>query len=596
MTTASAMWILYAASTVICGAARWPDSRVNRVIRAASASFLKLGCRRWLAATILFVSVFAIRLGLLPLLPVPTPGIHDEFGYLLQADTFCHGRLANPTHPLWRNFETFHVNFFPTYSSMYPPAQGAFLAIGELVGQPWFGVLLSDALMCAAIYWALCVWMPPRWAFLAGCLSLGKLCVTTYWVNSFWGGAAGAIGGALVLGAFGRIHRKPHAGNAIVLGIGISLLSNSRPLEGLIFCLPVAAAFLYWLAGKTQRAGTPKERIRKVLLPLVVVLFANFAFIGYYNWRLTGSAFEFPELMSSRKFDVGSIFLWQGPQPPREYDNDQFDDFYNHWERELYNRTWPSFKEVMTTKIDRLRVTFGWWSLLCAIPGIPYLLRRKRFRLPLVCLFFVTAGVFILTWSYPHYFAPATVVFYGCAALAIRGTYRWRPRKFPFGALLSRLAVLGLILEVAAMALSANADALQWGGVRLPDRVAVEKKLDATPGKHVVLVRYSEEHSPHDEWVYNRANIDASKVIWARFLSPELNRRLSVYYRDRQIWVVNADENPPRLRPYNAPDRKLGEPDAPTAFRFSAGALRNASAVQQPRTPEQDKAALPPSS
>jgi hypothetical protein len=70
-------------------------------------------------------AVILSRIALLRILPIPVPAAHDEFSYLLAGDTFAHGRLANPPHPLWIFLDTLHVLGKPTYASIFPPAQGA---------------------------------------------------------------------------------------------------------------------------------------------------------------------------------------------------------------------------------------------------------------------------------------------------------------------------------------------------------------------------------------------------------------------------------------------------------------------------------------
>src|SRR5204862_1529058 len=294
---------------------------ISRILHAVESRLSCLAERRTLVMVAAFFIVLGVRIAVLPRLHVPVPGIHDEYSYLLLGDTLARGRLANPPHPMWISFESFHVNWFPAYASKYPPGQGVVLALGQLLGHPWIGVLLSVAAMCAAILWMLQAWLPARWALLGGALVALKFGIASYWINSYWGGAVAAIGGALVLGAMSRIVRRARTLDALLLGLGIAILANTRPYEGLLFCIPVASWFLWWLAGKTKSTVKPRTRLVRVFVPLAVALTLTAGFVGYYNWRLTGHAFLFPHTLHTRTYRMTGLFLWDHPTEPLEYHN-----------------------------------------------------------------------------------------------------------------------------------------------------------------------------------------------------------------------------------------------------------------------------------
>lgn len=524
--------------------------RLEDVFSSSEAALSRFAQRKTLAIASVFIGVIVVRLVVLPFLPVPVPTIHDEASYLLMADTLVHGRLANPPHPMWVSFETFHTNWFPKYASMFPPAQGAALALGKLLGHPWMGVLLSNAAMCAAVLWMLQAWLPARWALLGGIIAAVKLGIVSYWMNSYWGGAMAALGGALVIGALARILRRAKIGDAIVLGLGLAILANSRPYEGAIFCLPAAGYFLWWLAGKIASRDSAATRTTKVFLPVSAILILTAAFMGYYNWSLTGDAFLFPHRLNARTYNTPPLFLWQHPAPPMEYRNAQFNDFYNDWARNEYDGTWRDIWVVSLQKTARFAFAYFWQGSLLLLPGFCFALRDRKMRFLLVTLFLVTVSLYLVVWSNAHYAAPVTCILFALQVQSLRHVRQMRLFGMRVGVFLSRVAILLLIVGTANSVSLHACDTLLWTCAGNQNRARIAKQLENSPGKHLVIVRYDEGHNIHEEWVFNGADLDGAKVLWARELNKEQNTKLLDYYKDRTIWLVQPDENPSEIVPY----------------------------------------------
>jgi hypothetical protein len=81
-------------------------------------------------------------------------------------------------------------------------------------------------------------------------------------------------------------------------------------------------------------------------------------------------------------------------------------------------------------------------------------------------------------------------------------------------------------------------------------RAEVTSWLKARPCRQLVIVHYAPDHPVDQEWVYNGADIDGSKIVWARAVSEKADRKLAQYFSGREIWTLNADAYPPRLEPY----------------------------------------------
>src|SRR5262249_22531935 len=155
-----------------------------------------------------------------------------------------------------------------------------------------------------------------------------------YWINSYFGGTVAATGGALILGAVPRIRGRARPLDALLLGLGLVLLANSRPYEGLVLSLPVAVALAVWLF--TSRREGVRDRVCRVVLPVALVLTLVGVWMGYYFWRVTGSPIRMPYQVGREALATAPIFLWQSPRPEPSYRHPVIRDFYKRFEQVTY--------------------------------------------------------------------------------------------------------------------------------------------------------------------------------------------------------------------------------------------------------------------
>jgi hypothetical protein len=351
-----------------------------------------------------------------------------------------------------------------------------------------------------------------------------------------------------------RIMHHKRWRDAVILAIGLCILANTRPYEGLLLSSGVAIALLAWMFRKNR--PTPQLALTRLILPLVLSLTPFALWTGYYYYRVTGSPFRMTYELNRTTYAMGRYFIWQTPWPEKAYNNSTMKAYY---ERELSeaqeNRTFRGFINRTKTKIYYFCRDLVVVPLPFVLLALPCAARDRRMRVPWMILCIFAIGLAVETWFLPHYFAPAIALLYLVLLQCMRHLrwFEWRGQSVG-AAFVRAVCVVYIGTVVLRLALAAAhihpEKEFQHGDM---DRESIVQSLNALPGKHLVLVRYAPEFDLDREWVYNRSDIDAAKIVWARDLGPAKNKELLDYYRARQFWSVEGDESPPKLQPYAAP-------------------------------------------
>ena len=531
--------------------------------RAIERQFNRLAHRRHLSLLIVGLSVLVLRFSILPLLPIPVPFTVDDYSNVLAADTFTHGRLANPTPAMWIHFEAIHIDMRPTYTSMYFPGQGLLMAVGRvLLGNFWLAVPFAAALMCSAICWMLQGWLPASWALLGGFIAVLRLGVFSYWTNTYHtAGTLAALGGALILGAMPRFQRSPQGRYGLAMAAGAVLLIVTRPYEGALLCLAVGIA----LIRRIWRRGISARVLVRAAGPGAVLLALGIAWMGYYDLRAFGSPLTPPYAVNRAAYATAPYYVWQEPHPEPAYHHAQMRRFYKVYELDDYDRVHSLAGLPAMTLVKALRgiLFFSGVVFLPALFMLPWALRDRRIRFLVISLVFLACGLTIEIFLFPHYLAPFAAAFYAVGLQCMRHLWHWRPGDQPVGMAMVRLTVVICVLMAGIRVFDRQLRCpvpgypfstwiCNWFGPDhfVPERDRVNQALAQNAGGQLAIVRYSPDHDPLDEWVFNAADIDSSKVIWAWDMGDAGNQELIRYYKDRRVWLVQPDMPSAEINPY----------------------------------------------
>lgn len=501
---------------------------------------------RWCMLALAVVPV-ALRLILLPHHPVPSPQVYDEFAHLLVADTLRHFRLANPVHPLHRFFETFFTLQEPSYSSIYPIGLGLLMAVGRAIfGTPWAGVLIGTGAFCSLCYWMLRAWTTPLWSLIGGVLAVIEFGPLNQWTNTYWGGSVAACAGCLVFGALPRLRESWRRRDAILLGAGLGLHLLTRPYELILLLLSVVLFFAPWRRLRLSSLGVAAL----VTLPAIALILLQ-------NKQVTKSWTTLPYQLSQQQYGVPTSFTFQAPPiPHRELTPQQALEYRS--QMSYRDRNGESLRSYLLRLEYRVRYYrfFFLPALYLALPLFFVALREYRFVWVALTLSIFALGANFYPFFYPHYIAALTCLFVLVSVTGLRQLARLpiatsREAAWMILALCGAHFVLWYgvhLFNVTAMYPYETWDQINF--VAPGRRDAVFDALAGQPGKHLVIVHYSPRHIFQNEWVYNEADIDNARIVWARDLGAGDDRELLRYYADRTAWLLEADARPLELAPY----------------------------------------------
>jgi hypothetical protein len=201
--------------------------------------------------------------------------------------------------------------------------------------------------------------------------------------------------------------------------------------------------------------------------------------------------------------------------------------------------------------------------LYLALPAFLWALSQARCRWVLLWVTMFVLGINFFPAFQFHYLGGVTCLFVLVSVEGLKQLSRLQLGSYAVGALAAQVLFLFCAAQFALWYTAHIFDNTEWSlAVRRYEtwqtinhdepgrRALVNAELAKLPGKLLVFVRYWPRHIFQDEWVYNRADIEGARVVWARDLGPEENDELVRLLGGRNVWLLEPDARPPRLTSY----------------------------------------------
>ena len=553
----------------------------------------------------------------------------------------------HPLGALFHSFQTIqwptYVSSRPPLSSLF------FFLGDLLFHSPFLGNLLGVGILAACFSWLLLGWTSRMWAVLGSFLVICHLCIFGWWTDSFWAPIVTILGGVILLGLVSRIQRKPKLVHALGFTIGTALIAGTRPYEGFFYVAAIAVFLLIRICSKSQRSELPHTLRAFVIPAIVgCILIAagqihyNQATTGhagmmpYQIWRESQTAVSsflwqpilpktqhlyYTADIAFRDWEVASAAMLHG-HPLTTLDiligrhSSSLRDIIGPM---LFlpflcapvlagaTRIRPSRRALIALALPLPFIALIVWSfpgrklLLCAallnLESLLFLIWRwkeRSLRFPLLLVFLGALITSASTFYMNNYFLPYVGAVILLVVTGLRNLSSWDKTRHT-GAALSGFLFLGCLLmplleigaAVAKHPLYSGSDMGRFDYA--PDKTPAEAAAlpQFASGRHLVMVRPWGERARNStlDLVWNSADPDSQRIVWARDLRPDWTAAAHAYYPDRTMWVLDVSDDSSILQPYPinelttpAPLASLPNPDKEIVLRHAGRAVEPAIA------------------